>query len=701
MKLPRPRIRALCAPVVAFAAGLVGGPAAAEVSVSIHFDEAGDGGAEISSVLNAAATAWEECMRQLPGALDVGVAASFVELPCGASKKVVARAHTGHWSTSEGLLIPPSLAAYKTHGAVLVEEGLGIDLNSALLAPGSCEGAEWSTVIPAPGAPQLADGPELFAAIQHELGHILGLDVGYDVLASAETPPSVYLTQLASRMHGVSLNQLGHDDLRIAITTPLNVVWTGPATRALAAVMLEPGVPEMYTKSLGVNREGSGELLGVGARLISRGSGGGRPLEGRLTLVEDACGAQQSREGQIAVLVEPSCGLLAALTNLTRDGVVAVVVEGVDVNLVDVPSAEIPVVALGDEHLSEAMRQGEPVDVLLRVNDARLRGADPSGNVYVHTPSDYDPAVSLVHLDPATVPSTKPLYPTSNVPQLGYGLDPTCGFALSMLLDLGYARPGCGDGVPAPDEACDDGGRNSNVVPNACRHSCEEPHCGDGVVDDGEGCDDGVLNSNGSDACRVGCISPRCGDGIVDLAHGERCDDGVGNSDEGRATCRLSCLPGTCGDALLDEGEECDEGARNSSEVADRCRLDCVWPRCGDGVVDAEHGETCDDGNTVADPWCSADCHERKSAGDVHDAAPTDAGRAASDAGARSQVVPDASEAGRLVEPDAATERSSATSHGCECALNAPRLASSRARWGSAAVAVLLLAMRLGARRRS
>ena len=51
----------------------------------------------------------------------------------------------------------------------------------------------------------------------------------------------------------------------------------------------------------------------------------------------------------------------------------------------------------------------------------------------------------------------------------------------------------CGDNDidAVTNEACDDGGSNSDTVADACRSNCQVAHCGDGVTDTGEVCDDG------------------------------------------------------------------------------------------------------------------------------------------------------------------------------------------------------------------
>ncbi|PKN55198.1 MAG: hypothetical protein CVU56_22660 [Deltaproteobacteria bacterium HGW-Deltaproteobacteria-14] len=210
----------------------------------------------------------------------------------------------------------------------------------------------------------------------------------------------------------------------------------------------------------------------------------------------------------------------------------------------------------------------------------------------------------------------------------------------------------CGDGLVGGAESCDDGGANSDSVPDACRSDCRAPRCGDGVRDsaegcddgdqvvadcvygvesclvcgagcqeetgaarfcgdghldagDGEGCDDGEANSDSSpDACRTDCREPRCGDGVKDA--GERCDDGDDDDSDG---CTAACDDRVCGDGRLSDGEVCDPGADPPGACAygavgcTRCRTDCAGPEanagswCGDGRVDLDHGEVCDDGN--------------------------------------------------------------------------------------------------------
>ncbi len=172
------------------------------------------------------------------------------------------------------------------------------------------------------------------------------------------------------------------------------------------------------------------------------------------------------------------------------------------------------------------------------------------------------------------------------------------------------AHTGCGNGVvEALCEGCDQGAANSDVLPNACRSTCQVASCGDGVVDAGEQCDDG--NNVGCDDCDPSChveVGHVCGDGILFPGCDEQCDDGAANDDTTPNACRTTCVPPSCGDGVLDAGEGCDDGNTTS---CDGCSEFCVPEPglvCGDGITEPACGEQCDDANAVVGDGCSEPC---------------------------------------------------------------------------------------------
>ncbi|MBK9265244.1 MAG: DUF4215 domain-containing protein [Polyangiaceae bacterium] len=144
----------------------------------------------------------------------------------------------------------------------------------------------------------------------------------------------------------------------------------------------------------------------------------------------------------------------------------------------------------------------------------------------------------------------------------------------------------CGDGLPGPEEECDDGNDNDN---DACV-DCGFAKCGDGNVWFGvEQCDDG--NIVDGDGCSSKCTVTGCGNGIIEP--GEQCDDGNSSSND---SC-VFCSNAKCGDKFVWTGvEECDDGNQTNG---DGCSSTCKLSFCGDGFVDPN--ESCDLGAQNAD----------------------------------------------------------------------------------------------------
>ncbi len=163
--------------------------------------------------------------------------------------------------------------------------------------------------------------------------------------------------------------------------------------------------------------------------------------------------------------------------------------------------------------------------------------------------------------------------------------------------------PGCGDGILADDEVCDDGNIESG---DGCiatclalepGFSCAEPgkpciviaRCGDGEVAPSEQCDDGNVEP---------------GDGCSD-----RCRVELGSKCEGAPSV---CTPTVCGDGLVEGAEACDDG---NTRPFDGCSALCLREpdcdgqscvsACGDGLV---INEDCDDGNVIDGDGCSSNC---------------------------------------------------------------------------------------------
>lgn len=90
-----------------------------------------------------------------------------------------------------------------------------------------------------------------------------------------------------------------------------------------------------------------------------------------------------------------------------------------------------------------------------------------------------------------------------------------------------------------------------------------------------------------------------CGDGVLTHDDGERCDDGVFNSDLQPDACRTDCRPARCGDGVLDSTEQCDDGALNGEPQ--RCPRDCRYERLVIATEFAGAEGNCSDGGVRID----------------------------------------------------------------------------------------------------
>ncbi len=146
--------------------------------------------------------------------------------------------------------------------------------------------------------------------------------------------------------------------------------------------------------------------------------------------------------------------------------------------------------------------------------------------------------------------------------------------------------------------------------------------CGNGSVERGEECDDG--NHADGDGCSAECTTEvGCGNGILEVLvddngiyRVEECDDDNTEDGDGCSSdCRIEggSAP-VCGNGVLERGEACDPQAEAWKDGG--CTQDCRREDgCGDGQVDADKGETCDDGNVVFGDGCDGNCHAEYTCG--------------------------------------------------------------------------------------
>jgi fibro-slime domain-containing protein len=70
----------------------------------------------------------------------------------------------------------------------------------------------------------------------------------------------------------------------------------------------------------------------------------------------------------------------------------------------------------------------------------------------------------------------------------------------------------------------------------------------------------------------------------------------------------VSSCKSICGDKIVTKDEVCDDGVNDGSYNGCMPGCGARGPYCGDGITQKDHGEECDDGNTLNDGTCSSTC---------------------------------------------------------------------------------------------
>jgi fibro-slime domain-containing protein len=116
----------------------------------------------------------------------------------------------------------------------------------------------------------------------------------------------------------------------------------------------------------------------------------------------------------------------------------------------------------------------------------------------------------------------------------------------------------------------------------------------------------------------VTACGPTCGDMVVTAP--EQCDNGTAQNTGDYNKCTPDCKLGPfCGDSIKNGTEDCDNGTNNDAYGASTgCGPGCKLPaRCGDSLVQANYGETCDDGvNSGGYGGCTSTCQRAAYCGD-------------------------------------------------------------------------------------
>lgn len=344
-------------------------------------------------------------------------------------------------------------------------------------------------------------GADFINTVLHELAHGLGFSNLTDEQSGTQIPgfsPFEWLTR--DNTLGRHWDEMSAAERANSARNPLGLVWTGFAVNDSASQILAEGTP-----SLALRGDEDRVLTLVGE--VGFGPFAGEvPAAGRLVSwsPREACAGGKSAFGQV-VMLRPGAecrDVMGQYTAAQRQGASGVLLRDEygssppwSVDAVP-PDAKIPALTLlasDFDQLRDSLSRGAQINAKFQSEDRRLVGADAEGRVYLSANDPILEGSSVTHWDRSVRRRTR----ASGDPD-GLLMEPVAGGLLAnevddltvqLLQDIGWLQGECGNALLEAGEVCDEGPRNSDSEPGACRSDCRAARCGDGVVDNNERCD--------------------------------------------------------------------------------------------------------------------------------------------------------------------------------------------------------------------
>lgn len=214
-----------------------------------------------TAALQAALDQWAQ---RLDGLRSITVEASFAELPCTESSVVVARGESAAHVHLRAAAYPIALARTLSSDVPATDADVRLWFNAALgteACPGSLPWSLGSTSGSASAGANNLDGGTppgdsegsaqsvpLSRVALHELAHGLGLATTLDFTETNPDfagLPDVFSRHVYSLSFEAPLSELDSSERLVALTTPRDLVFTGPRTRRAAAQLLARGLPRL------------------------------------------------------------------------------------------------------------------------------------------------------------------------------------------------------------------------------------------------------------------------------------------------------------------------------------------------------------------------------------------------------------------------------------------------------------------------
>ena len=252
--------------------------------------------------------------------------------------------------------------------------------------------------------------------VLHELGHGLGFSGFASVSTGVQLAgfPGIYERFLLDNSSGLHWHQMSDAQRAASAINTGNLVWDGVAATAKSATFLAPR-PEVVIANppvvAGTYTSGSASFGNITAP----------GLTGQVVLAVDAVGPVNdgcsaltnagAMNGKIGMVDRGTCSFTTKATNLQNAGAIGMImvndVSGLAPEIGgSAPAITIPVTSLSQTSGNAIKAQlGVGVTATLRLNNARLAGADNLNHPLIYNPNPVQPGSSVSHFDVSAFPN--------------------------------------------------------------------------------------------------------------------------------------------------------------------------------------------------------------------------------------------------------------------------------------------------------